>query len=404
MIRRGIVYLLEKSVFLIVGAVFALIWANYNHESYEHFVHAEIFGHTVHFWITDVGMSLFFLLAGKEVFESFLPGGSLSSFRKAATPLFATIGGMAMPAIIFIGCCLVYERQDVEKGWAIPCATDIAFSYMVAKRIFGENHVAIPFLLLIAIADDAGGLAILATFYSQSGGNMTLCLLLAVGAISSAISLRAFGAQSFWPYMIGPGVCSWMAFHAGGLHPALGLVPIVLFVPHEKRDIGIFAESEDALPDALNRMGHFFKPIVEVILGLFALVNAGVVFSHVSVVTFFVLGALLIGKPLGIFSFALLATSLFRFEMPQGMTKRDLLVVGMVAGIGFTVSLFVSVVAFPQGGAVLDAAKMGALFSFGGGVFAIAAAKLLGVRKESEAEQLEDVPVIHIAAAEAEVL
>ncbi len=403
MVRRGIVFLLENSLFLILGAVFALIWANYDHESYEHFVHAEVFGRTVHFWITDVGMSLFFLLAAKEVFESFLPGGSLSSLRKAATPLFATVGGMAVPAGLFAACCAVYGRQDVMRGWAIPCATDIAFSYMIAKIIFGANHVAIPFLLLIAIADDAGGLAILATFYSQSGGNMLLCLLLAVGAISSAIALRTFGTQSFWPYVAGPGVCSWMAFHAGGLHPALGLVPLVLFIPHERKDLGVFAEAEDALPDALNRLEHFFKPIVEVILGLFALVNAGVVFSNVSEPTFFVLFALLVGKPLGIFSCTVLATSVFGLEMPKGMTKRDLLVVGMVAGIGFTVSLFVSVVAFPQGGAVLDAAKMGALFSFGGGALAIATAKFLGVRKgsEPEAEDAGEIPALQMTEVDA---
>src|SRR3989344_4531890 len=323
--------------------------------------HMQGFRKTIHVWVTDVGMSLFFLLAGKEVFESFLPGGSLSSLRKAATPLVATLGGMIFPAAVFYGCCMVFDRQDVLRGWAIPCATDIAFSYLIAKIIFGPNHVAIPFLLLIA-----------------------MCI---------GLLLRVCSVKSFLPYLIGPGVCSWLAFEAGGLHPALGLVPIVCLMPHERKDIGIFVEAEDALPDALNRMEHCLKPLVEGILGLFALVNAGVVFSNVAAPTGFVLGSLLVGKPLGIFLCTIVAMAIFSLEMPHGMTKRDLLVVGMVAGIGFTVSLFVSVVAFPEGGVVLDAAKMGALFSFGSGLVAIATAKLLGVQREKSPDRVS-VPIL----------
>src|SRR3989344_3377370 len=294
--------------------------------------HMQGFRKTIHVWVTDVGMSLFFLLAGKEVFESFLPGGSLSSLRKAATPLVATLGGMIFPAAVFYGCCMVFDRQDVLRGWAIPCATDIAFSYLIAKIIFGPNHVAIPFLLLIA-----------------------MCI---------GLLLRVCSVKSFLPYLIGPGVCSWLAFEAGGLHPALGLVPIVCLMP-----------------------------LVEGILGLFALVNAGVVFSNVAAPTGFVLGSLLVGKPLGIFLCTIVAMAIFSLEMPHGMTKRDLLVVGMVAGIGFTVSLFVSVVAFPEGGVVLDAAKMGALFSFGSGLVAIATAKLLGVQREKSPDRVS-VPIL----------
>ena len=393
MVRRGITFLLENSLFLIGGTFAALVWANYDHESYERMVHMQVFGKTIHFWVTDVGMSLFFLLAGKEVFESFLPGGSLSSLRKAATPLVATLGGMIFPAAVFYGCCMVFDRQDVLRGWAIPCATDIAFSYLIAKIIFGPNHVAIPFLLLIAIADDAGGLAILALGYSQGGGDWYSCGLLLLLAMCIGLLLRVCSVKSFLPYLIGPGVCSWLAFEAGGLHPALGLVPIVCLMPHERKDIGIFVEAEDALPDALNRMEHCLKPLVEGILGLFALVNAGVVFSNVAAPTGFVLGSLLVGKPLGIFLCTIVAMAIFSLEMPHGMTKRDLLVVGMVAGIGFTVSLFVSVVAFPEGGVVLDAAKMGALFSFGSGLVAIATAKLLGVQREKSPDRVS-VPIL----------
>lgn len=150
---------IDNSGLLVTGTVLALVWANLAPTSYEQFTHP------LHFVVNDIGMAFFFALAAKEVVEATAPGGALHSPRRSAVPIFAAIGGMAGPAFIYIGLALTLSRPDLVRGWAIPCATDIAFSYLVARFIFGAKHPAIPFLLLLAIADDALGLLILAAFY-----------------------------------------------------------------------------------------------------------------------------------------------------------------------------------------------------------------------------------------------
>src|SRR5690606_26666822 len=184
---------------------------------------------------------------------------------------------------------------------------------------------------------------------------------------------------SFWPYLIA-GCLSWFGFQEAGIHPALGLLPIVPTIPHADRAFGIFAEAEQYLTDLLNWIEHRLKYPVEIVLFFFGLLNAGVEFSAISEPTWLVLLGLLIGKPVGIFLFGWFAAHPLRLGLPEGMTDRDIFVVGCVAAIGFTVALFVATVDF-AGGPVQDAAKMGALMSFGGAVISIAAGILLRVRK-----------------------
>ncbi len=152
-------FLLENSLFLIAGTAIGLIWANTDLEGYENLTHS------IHFFINDIAMAFFFGIAAKEVYEALLPGGALSSPRKAAMPLLATLGGMLGPAGLYVAGALWLGEVGLVRGWAIPCATDIAFSYLIARFIFGDKHPAIPFLLLLAIADDGAGLLILALFY-----------------------------------------------------------------------------------------------------------------------------------------------------------------------------------------------------------------------------------------------
>jgi len=191
--------------------------------------------------------------------------------------------------------------------------------------------------------------------------------------------------HTFWWYLVIPGTLSWFAFYMSGIHPALGLVPIVLCMPHADTDLGIFAREELGRHDTLNAFEHWWKNPVELILGLFGLVNAGVAFSNVGVGTWLVLGGLVVGKPLGIVLFTWLGQRLLKLEIPGGMGYRHVLSIGMVAGIGFTVALFVSTAAFPvppTNPAVLDAVKMGALGSFFAAVVAFVGARLLGVRPD----------------------
>ena len=347
----------------------------------EHDNHAGGHGYlTVHFLVNDVLMALFFALAAKEVWEAFLPGGSLSNVRKAATPLLATLGGIVGPALVYLaGAAAVGQMSTLGSGWAIPCATDIAFGYLVARLIFGQGHPAISFLLLLAIADDAAGLVILALFY-PSAEVAPVWLLGAAAAVACGIGMKKSGVKNFWWYLAIPGVVSWFSFFKAGIHPALGLVPIIPTLPHSGEDQGLFANEERHQTDTLNQFEHWFKNPVEVILGLFALVNAGVVFSSVGAGTILVLGGLLVGKPVGIALCSVLAVRGMKLELPEGMSMKHVVVVGFIASLGFTVALFVSTAAFPVPGPIQDAAKMGALASFLTPIVAVGVCLLLGLR------------------------
>jgi Na+:H+ antiporter, NhaA family len=350
--------------------VLALVWANLAYDSYEHVSEA------LHFIVNDIAMAFFFAMATKEVVEATAPGGALHSPRRSALALVAAIGGMLGPALIYLGLLFLFDRPDLERGWAIPCATDIAFSYLVARLIFGSKHPAIPFLMLLAIADDALGLLILAAFYPQFTVRPAEFGLILGAALALAWWLRRRPTLGFWPYILGAGTVSWLAFYRGGLHPALALVPIISFLPHTKRDPGLFVGSPSA-HDTLSEFEHWWALPVQIILGFFGFVNAGVPFTSAGAGTWIVLTAIVLGKPIGILAATALST-LAGLHRPKGTTWRDLTVLGIVAGIGFTVALFFATAAFPRGH-LLDETKMGALMSFAAAALAAIAAKFLRV-------------------------
>ncbi len=424
-------FISEYSILLIAGALAGLLWANLNPHGYHHFVEYPVlfndyvglpyeywtkkFGEgydhfhpdgathvlSLHYLVNDILMAFFFAVAAKEVWEAvILKDGSLRG-KKAATPLFATVGGMAGPIAVYLGLALflgsdVYDA--VNRGWAIPTATDIAFSYLVGRLVFGAGHPAVRFLMLLAIADDAAGLVILAIFY-PSGELAPVWLLMSVAA--SAVVYILFNRLprmmdkgkelrpnstwvrkylSFWPYLIA-GVVSWYGFYLSGLHTSLGLLPIVVAIPHADRAFGIFAAAETHMSDLLNTIEHGLKYPVEVILLFFGLLNAGVEFSSISEATWLVLAGLLIGKPVGVLIFGVIGAHILRFGLPEGMRTIDMFVIGCVSAIGFTVSLFVASVAF-ETGPVQDAAKMGALLSFAAVIVSFVAGYLCKVEKK----------------------
>ena len=363
---------LDNSGLLVSGTVLALVWANLDPASYARITHG------LHFMVNDVGMAFFFALAAKEVVEATAPGGALHSPRRSAVPLIAAVGGMVGPALIYVGLVLMLDRPELMGGWAIPCATDIAFSYLVARLIFGAKHPGIPFLLLHAVADDALGLLILAMFYPAGALRPAEFVTILGTALIVAWWLRNRRTLNFWPYIAGAGVVSWIAFYRGGFHPALALVPVMLFVPHAARDPGLFVES-GAAHDTLNEFEHWWKLPVHVILFFFGLGNAGVEFARVGIGTWIVLTAILLGKPIGIVSATALSVAA-GLHRPTGVTWRDLTVLGLIAGIGFTVALFFATAAFPEGD-LLDETKMGAVLSFSAAVVALLAAVALRVRR-----------------------
>jgi NhaA family Na+:H+ antiporter len=371
-------FILDNSLLLVAGTLIALIWANVSHDSYEHFAHGRI-----HFAVNDIGMVFFFALAMKEISEAMLPGGPLASPREAAVPLMAAAGGMIAPATLYALQVNFEGRPDLTPGWAIPCATDIAFSYMAARLIFPRNHPAIPFLLLLAIADDALGLLLLAIFYPSGPLSIINFAAFMIPAIGLALALRRMRVTNFWPYAVGAGGLSWLGLYYGGVHPALALVPIVPFMPHAKRDLGLFDRRELSLRDTMNQFEHWWKVPVQIVLFFFGLVNAGVMFSSVGAGTWIVLVSLLAGKPIGILSFTYLSVKA-GLRAPGGLTYTHTAVVGVAAAIGFTVALFFTTAAFPHGGPALAEAKMGALMSFMAAPLAVIFGRAVGLRPNAK--------------------
>ena len=361
---------LDNSGLLVTGTALALVWANLAPDGYDRFAHA------LHFAVNDVAMVFFFALATKEVVEATVPGGALHSPRRAAVPLVAAVGGMVGPAVIYVALTLSLGSPELTRGWAIPCATDIAFSYLLARIIFGTKHPGIPFLLLLAIADDALGLMLLAALYPTGAVRPAEFLIIVGAGLLVAWWLRRRHVVNFWPYVACAGAVSWLGFYWGGIHPALALVPVIPFLPHAKRTPGLSIESSHA-HDTLNAFEHWWKVPVHVILFFFGLVNAGVAFASVGPGTWIVLAAILFGKPVGILSATALAVAL-GLHRPTGVTWRDLLVISIIAAIGFTVSLFFATAAFPPG-ELLDQTKMGALLSFSAALVALVVARVIGV-------------------------
>jgi NhaA family Na+:H+ antiporter len=350
-------FILDNSLLLLVGAALALWWANAAYPSYTQASSA------LRFAVNDIGMVFFFALAMKKVVAAMRPGGPLASFRQAGLPVLAAVGGMAGPAILFTLAAHVLNRPDILRGWAIPCATDIAFSYLAARLAFGREHPAIPFLLFLAIADDALGLVVLAAFYPAAPVAIGALTMYLFPALLVAWLLRRRGVENFWLYVAGPGVLSWIGLYLGGIHPALAMVPIVPFMP------GL---------DSFERWWRF--PVEGILLG-FGFVNAGVPLSSVGPITWVIAGSLMLGKPLGIVITTVIAERA-GFRRATGLDYRALLTLGILAGIGFTVALFFAMAAFPPG-PVLDQAKMGALYSFSAAALGVAVARALGIKSEA---------------------
>ena len=363
--------IIGNSVLLPVGATLALVWANLEPESYE------AFASRVHFAVNDVGMTLFFALAAKEVVEAMTPGGSLHPVSNAVMPVVAAVGGMVMPAAIYLFLVSELSVEGLERGWAIPSATDIAFSFLVARWLFTPKHPAVPFLLLLAIVDDALGLVVLAFFYPTGMVRPGAFAAILTAALVVCWILRRRGVMQLWPYVGVGGSIAWVAFFQGGLHPALALVPIVLFLPHTAHDTGLFEEPLQPGRDPLTQFEHVMRVPAEIVLFLFGLANAGVPFTRVGAATWIVTVALVAGKPLGILTAAIVG-QWFGARLPQGLGRRDVFIIGCVAGIGFTVALFFCTAAFSQG-ELLDQTKVGALLSFAAVPVATVAARVLGV-------------------------
>jgi NhaA family Na+:H+ antiporter len=420
-VMRVINLLQEFSLPLILGVILGLVAANVDQHWYEALVefnpfghHASVLGHelTLHFISNGMFMCLFFGVAAKEITESTLPGGVLNPLRRAINPLAGTLGGVFGPVGLYFALAWVFyggtaDFGAVANGWAVPTATDIALAWLVARVVFGPLHAAVNFLLLLAVADDAIGLVIIAVFYPDPHHPVEpIWLLLVVGGMAVAYIMRRFRVP-WWPaYILSGGALSWVGLAGAGVEPALALAPIVPFMPHSSHHAEPSSEATHALDmggpphshaaaveehsghSALEQFEHQLKLFVDFGLFFFAFANAGVAFSSIGWVTMMVLVSLIVGKAIGVTLFSWLASRM-GFPLPPGMSVRHLVVTGVIAGLGLTVALFVAGKAFPGDSPFQEPGKMGAVFSIGAALVAYVLGKALHVRQEGLRPRLE---------------
>ncbi|RTL62722.1 MAG: Na+/H+ antiporter NhaA [Hyphomicrobiales bacterium] len=296
----------------------------------------------LHLWINDGLMAVFFFLVGLEIKREMLVG-ELSSFGRAVLPGIAAVGGMLVPSLIYIG--INWHNATALRGWAIPAATDIAFAVgilaLIGPRVPSSLKV---FLLALAILDDLGAILIIALFYTASLNLFALALAAAACAILLLLNRR--NVQSLWPYLI-VGLFIWVCVLKSGLHATLAGVVVALFVP---LDSGSEDESKLSLLERLEEALH--APVAFFILPLFAFSNAGVSLAGMTLDKLFssvpmgIALGLLLGKPIGIFLATWLSVTARIAPKPEGASWVQVLGAGLLGGIGFTMSLFIGMLAF----------------------------------------------------------
>jgi NhaA family Na+:H+ antiporter len=362
--------ILNSLLMLPLGCVLALVWANTLPESYYRFSHA------LEFPVNEVGGVFFFALIAREVVEATLSGGVLHPWRRAALPVAAAAGGVIGPVIIYLAFLSCVDEPMLAQAWVVTAAIDVAACYLVGRAIFGR-HPAVPFLLLLAMASDAMGLAVIATVNSAATSSVLSGLGLVALAVGLAIVMRQRGVASFWPYVLVPGSLSWCGLFLSGVHPALALVPLMPFIPHATRDAAFFIDPPPQARDALSRFERWWVLPVQGVLFLFGLVNAGVPLHGLDAGLWAVPVATLVGRPIGVLAATKTAVAAGLHRTPR-VGWRELLVLGCTASIGLSVGLFFASAAMSIGPLRLEM-KAGTLLTAIGAGFAFLAARFLGV-------------------------
>ena len=336
-----------STVLLVFATAVALVWANSSASDrydllWQTPLPAWLGTSSPRFWINDGLMTLFFLLVGLEI-RSELHDGVLSQPRMAALPAVAALGGIVVPALVYL---VLNSNSTLRRGWAIPTATDIAFAVGVLTLLGRRVPRTLRVLLLtLAIVDDIGAIVIIALYYSN--GLAFAGLLISLCGIAMVLGLRRAGFQRIAWYLL-PGLLLWYGLGRAGIHPTLAGVILGLLTPVPGND-GTSACSSARLKDGLHRVVAFG------VMPLFALANAGVDLRGLTITpgATLSLGAgvvlgLVIGKPLGILSAAALCLRSGIGELPGEIRWRHLLVLGCLGGVGFTMSVFIAGLALTQ--------------------------------------------------------
>ena len=348
---------------LLIAAIFALIISNGSFaEIYFHtlekylFIGINEFGLklSVHHWINDALMAIFFFFVTLEIKREFIQG-ELSNLKQALLPIIAAFGGMLVPALFYV--VINFGNAETMNGWAIPSATDIAFSLGILSLLGSRVPISLKvFLTALAIIDDLGAILIIAFFYSGDLSVVYLSLILVCYIL--LLVLNKFSVKIFTPYLI-IGLFMWFFTYKSGIHATIAGVLLASTIPHRLK------EHDFSL---LVKLEHAISPYVAfMIMPLFAFANAGVSLSGLSIATLLnpvplgILCGLFFGKQIGVLLFSFVSIKLKFAEMPNNSNWLSFYGVSILTGIGFTMSLFVGNLAFVENIQYMDGVKIGVL-------------------------------------------
>lgn len=352
----------SSGIILILCVLASLLIANSSlGESFQHFLDKEVgiylfhLEYPVSIWINDGLMAIFFLLVGLEIKREMVEG-ELSSFKNASLPIFAAVGGMLVPALIYT---FFNAGTEYANGWGIPMATDIAFSLaivsMLGKKI--PNSIKI-FLAALAIVDDLGAILVIAVFYTDQIHWTYLFLSAGVAALLFLLNYLKVTKLVF--YLI-PGVFLWYFLHHSGIHATIAGVLLAFSIPTNVSRVEI------SPLEKLEHKLHF--PVNFLIMPIFALTNTNITFNSemvqgiTSTLGLGIVGGLVIGKLLGINIFSFIAIKMKLSDLPQGSSWTHMIGVGLLAGIGFTMSIFIALLSFKGEILIQDEAKFAILIA-----------------------------------------
>ena len=347
-----------SGIVLILCTILSLLVANsWLGLNYIAFWHGDFAGLSLEHWVNDALMALFFLFVGLEL-ERELYNGELSNFKNALLPIFAALGGLALPALIHFS---LNNGTPTQAGTGIPMATDIAFALgvlaLLGKQVPSSLKV---FLTALAVMDDLGAIIVIAIFYTS---HFSLPYFLAALAVFGGLIVlnRVFRLMSLFPYLLG-GALMWFLMFKSGVHATIAGVLLAFAIPFS-------AKAEDEKSPS-HRLEHFLhKPTAFIILPIFALANTGILIGSgwqedllSSNSTGIMLG-LLLGKPLGIILLSAMGIMLGVCRLPADLNWRHILGAGILGGIGFTMSIFITNLAFADNTDVINAAKLAILIA-----------------------------------------
>jgi NhaA family Na+:H+ antiporter len=334
---------------LLFATILSLVLSNTPFQNeYNNLWHYSIAGHSLVHWINDGLMTIFFLLIGLEL-EREVYQGELSKIKNAALPVVGALGGMLVPAAIF----LLFNFGTISQaGAGIPMATDIAFAIgilsLLGKRVPASLKV---FLTALAVIDDLGAIVVIAVFYTQTLSFINF--VVALGIFAGLVGLNRMKINNLFPYLIG-GVAMWYFMLHSGVHATITGVLLAFAIP--------FGDGKGKTPS--NKVLHFLhKPVAFVILPLFALANTCIVLGDNLAAgltqnnSLGIMAGLIVGKPLGITLFALLGAALGVCALPSDLKWKNIIGAGMLGGIGFTMSIFITLLAFDNAD-IVDQSKI----------------------------------------------